>query len=75
MHVVSFLKSGHSAPSGGTLNFSKNSDFGASDLHVCGQRFLKNCMAEFDETKQNNYIKVVVDARCLIFKIGSFNAR
>ena len=52
----------------------KNMDFGTSDFHLCGQRFLKNCMAEFNETRHNNYIEGVVDARCSIFKIGSFSA-
>ena len=56
----SILKSDHSAPSGGTLNFSNNADFGTSDLHLCGPMFLKNCMAEFNQTKQNNYIESVV---------------
>ena len=31
-------------------------------------------MAESNETRHNNYIEGVVDARCLIFKIGSFSA-
>ena len=74
MHIVRFLKSSHSAPCGGTLNLSKNTDFGTSDFHLCGRRFLKNCMAEFNETRHNNYIEGVVDARCSIFKIRSFSA-
>ena len=75
MHVVQFkLKMGYSAPSVGTWNFSKNTDFGTSDFHLCGRRFLKICMAEFKETRHNNYIEGVVDARCLIFKIRSFSA-
>ena len=74
MHFVLFKKSDHSAPSGGTLNLSKNSDFGTSYFHLCGGRFLKNCMAEFNETRHNNYIEGVVDALCSIFKIRSFSA-
>ena len=73
MHVVQFLKSDHLAPSGGRSNFSKNTDFGTSDFHLCGRRFLKNCMAEFNETWHNNYIEGVVNARCSIFKIESFS--
>ena len=67
MQVVQFFKSDHSAPSGGTLNSSKNTDFRTSDFHLCGRRFLKNCMAEFNETRHHNYMEGVVDARCSIF--------
>ena len=74
MHVVRFLKSDHSAPSGGRLNFSKNTDIGSSDFDACGHRFLRNCTAEFNETMYNNYIEGVVTAPCLIFKIRSFGA-
>ena len=31
MHVLQFLKSGHAAPPGGRLNFSKNTEFDCSD--------------------------------------------
>ena len=74
MHVVRFLKSDHSAPSGGRLNFGKNTDIGSSDIDTCGRRFLRSCMAEFNETMHNNNIEGIVDARCSIFKIGSFSA-
>ena len=74
MHVVQFLKSDHSAPSGGRSNFSKNTDFCTSDFHLCGRRFYKNCRAEFSETWHNNYLEDVADARCLILKISSFSA-
>merc|ERR1711893_263831 len=74
MHIVSFLKSDHLARSGGRLNFSKNTDFGISDFHLCARRFLKNCVAEFNETRHNYYIEDVVDIRCSIFKIGSISA-
>ena len=42
MHFVEFLKSDHSAPFGGTLNFSKNTDFGTSGLNFIymDERFL-----------------------------------
>ena len=56
MHVFLFKKLDHSAPSDGRLNFSKNMDFGTLDFHICGHRFLKNCEAEFNETKHSNYI-------------------
>ena len=73
-NIVRFLKADHSAPSGGTLNFSKNTDFGTSDFHLCGRRFLNNCTAEFNQTSHNYYMEGVVDARCSIFKIGSFSS-
>ena len=74
MHIVRFLKSDHSAPSGGRLNFSKNTDIGRSDFDTCGCRFLRNYTAEFNETSHNNYMEGVVSARCSIFKIRSFKA-
>ena len=69
MHVVQLLKSDHSAPSGGRLNFGKNTDFCTSDFHLCGRRFHKNCPAEFNETWHNNYMEGVVDAHGSIIKI------
>ena len=69
MHVLQLLKSDHSVPSGGRLNFGKKTDFCISDFHLCGRRFLKNCKAEFNETWKNIYIEGVVDAYCSIFKI------
>ena len=74
MHVLQFLKSGHAAPSGGRLNFSKNIEFDCSDLDMCGRRFYRNCISEFNVTWYNNSIEGVVDARCSIFKIRSFSA-
>ena len=68
MQVVQFSKSGHSAPSGGRLNFGKNTDFCTSDFYLCGQRFHKNCPAEFNETWHNNYMEGVVDAHGSIIK-------
>ena len=44
------------------------------DFSLSGRRFLKICRAEFNETWYNKYIEGVVDARYLIFKIGSFSA-
>ena len=70
MHVVRFLKSDHSAPSGGRLNLNKNSDFGTSDFHLCGRRFLKSCLAEFNETMHNNYMEGANDARLLSYFTG-----
>ena len=67
MHVVQFFKSDHLTPSGGRLKFSKNTDIGSSDFDTCGRRFLRNCIAEFNETMHNNYVEGFVDARCLIF--------
>ena len=72
MLVVLFLKSKHSTPSGGRLNFSKNTDFCTSDFHLCGRRFHKNCPAEFNESCHNNYIEGVASANCSIFIIWSF---
>ena len=74
MHAVQLLKSDHSAPSGGRLNLGKNTAFSTSDFHLCGQRFHKNCPAEFNETWHNNYMEGVVDAHGSIIKIGSFSA-
>ena len=74
MHVVRFFKLDHSAPSGGRSNFSKITDFATSYFHLCGKRFLKTCRAEFNETWYNNYIEGIVNAHCLISKIGSFSA-
>ena len=54
MHVDNFFKLDLSVASGGTLNFSKNTEFGTSELYLCGQRFLNNCMAEFNQIKHNN---------------------
>ena len=39
------------------------------DLHTCARRFLSNCRVEFNEAWYNNYIEVVINAHCLIFKI------
>ena len=50
MHVLQFLKLGHSAPPGGRLNFGKNTEFDCSDLDMWGWRFHRNCMVEFNET-------------------------
>ena len=72
-HCSIFKTGSFSAPDG-SLNFSKNAEFDCSDYHLCGQWFLKNCLAEFNEIWHNNYIEGVVDARCSIFKIGSFSA-
>ena len=71
MHVVQFLKSYHSMPSGGRSNLNKNTDVYTSDFNllVCGRRFHKNCPTEFNETLHNNHVEGVTDARCLIFKI------
>ena len=74
MHVVQFLKSDHLAPSGGRLNFCQNTDIGSSDFDTCGRRFLRNCNAKSNETMHSNYVEGVVNARCSIFKIGSFSA-
>ena len=67
MHVLQFLKLGHAAPSGGRLNFSKNTEFDCSDLDMCGQRFFRNCMAEFNVTWYSNSMAGGVDARTSIF--------
>ena len=50
MHDLQILKSGHSVPPGGRLNFSENTEFDCSDLDLLGQKFQRNCMAEFNET-------------------------
>ena len=73
MHVVQFLKSDHLAPSGGRLNFGKNTDIGSSDFDTCGCRFLRIYMAEFNETWYNNYIEGVDSAQCSTLKIRSFS--
>ena len=41
------------------------------DYHLCGRRFLRNRMAEFNETWYNDSIEGVVNARSSIFKVGS----
>ena len=69
MHILQFLKSDYSAPPGGRLNFSKNSEFDSSDLDMCGQRFHRNCLAEFNETRYNDSTEGVVNARSSILKI------
>ena len=74
MHIVQFFKSDHLTPSGGRLNLSKNTEISSSDVETCGRRFLRNCMAKFNETMRNNYVEGVVDAHCSIFKIRSFSA-
>ena len=58
----SVLKLDHLVPSGGTLNLSKNTDFGFRLSFKCGQRFLKNCRAEFNETRHNTFIEGAVEA-------------
>ena len=67
MHFLQFLKSGHAAPPGGRLNFSKNTELDCSDLDMCGQRFHRNCSAELNETWYNDSIEGVVNARSSIF--------
>ena len=74
MHVLQFLKSGHAAPPGGRLHFSKNTEFDCSDLDMCGRRFHRNCVAEFNEIWYNDSIEGVVNAHSSIFKIGSCSA-
>ena len=71
MHVVGFLKSDHSDFSTlwWNIELQQKQDFGTSDFHLCGQRFLKNYTAEFNKTRHNNYIEGVVDARGSIIKI------
>ena len=44
-------------------------NFGISDFHLCGPRFFNNVMAEFNETRDNNYIIDVVDAHCSVLKL------
>ena len=41
MHMVQLLTSDHSAPSGGRLNFGKNTDFCTSDFPISGRSFHK----------------------------------
>ena len=74
MHIIPFLKSDHSKLPGGRLNFLQICGSGKEDLHTCARRFLRNCMTEFSEAWYNNYIEVVVNAHCLIFRIRSFRA-
>ena len=71
MHVLQFLKSGHAAPPGGRLNFSKNTDFNCTDFDMCGQRLHRNYIAEFNDTWHNNSMDDVVYAHFLILKIES----
>ena len=66
MHVLQFSKSGHAAPPGGRLNFSKNTEFDCSDLDMCGRRFHRNCMAEFNDTWYNNCMEGVVTSHSSI---------
>ena len=65
---VRFIKSHHSAPSGGRSNW-QNTDFCTSDFHQCRRMFHKNCLAEFNETWHNNYIECVVDAQVFFNRI------
>ena len=67
MHVFQLLKSGHAVPPGGRLNFSQNTEFDCSDLDMCGRRFCRNCMAEFNVTWYNNSMEGAVDARTSTF--------
>ena len=73
MHVEQLLKSDHSAPSGGRLNFGKYTDFCTSDFHLCGRRYHKNCPAEFIETWDNKYIGGVAAACCFAPSGGRSN--
>ena len=74
MHVVQFLKSDHSEPSGGKLNFEVFSVFIMHDFGMCARRFLRNCWMDFDMVWYNNYIEGVVNAHGSVFEIGSFRA-
>ena len=74
MHVIRFLKSDHSEPPGGRLNFLQKSVTRREDLHTCARRFLSNWWAKFNEAWYNNNIEVVVNVHCLIFKIRSYSA-
>ena len=74
MHVLQFLKSGHAAPPGGRLHFSKNTEFDCSDLDMCGRGLHRNCKVEFNEVLYSASIEGVVNAHSSIFKIGSCSA-
>ena len=56
------------------MEFSAKNRLRLVDLDLCGQWFLKNCKAEFNETWYHKYIEGVVDASYSIFKIQSFSA-
>ena len=74
MHILQFLKSDDAVPPGERLHFSKNTEFDFSDFDMCGQRFHRNYLVEFNETWYNDSIEGVVNARFSIFKIGSCSA-
>ena len=66
MHVVRFLKSDHSAPSGGTLNFSKNTDLTLQTfIYVDGG---------FSKTIQQNSMKLctTIIQKPLLIQVVSF---
>ena len=44
----------------------KNMDFCISVFHLYGQKFHNKCTADFNETRQNNYIEGVVGATFLV---------
>lgn len=69
MHVVQILPLHYSTPSGDRSKVSKDMDFSSSDFHLYGQRFLNNCVTDFNETKCNNYMEGVDNAHCSILNI------